>query len=92
MGGPADDPGPTIRLWLTEGSRWRMYHHGRNMDLGDMAVLSHRRKGLECFVENINEVLTMPWPANNAWCVQQDHIRVFNPETRDLIVSYAPAD
>lgn len=92
MGGPADDPGPSIRFALTEGSHWRGYHHGKNADLGDITILSHRRKGIECYVQSVDMVLTMPWPPNNGWTIQGDHIRVFNPDTRDLIVSYAPAN
>lgn len=80
MGGPADKAPPSITLVLREGTTWRMlYHDPKNgpLDLGDVTILNHTRKGLECHLFGPRLTRVLPYPADDNWRLDhRNHVRV----------------
>lgn len=82
---------PGIILAMPEGSKWRGYNHRLNTDIGEITVIAHRRSGIEVYIAAVERVMTLPYPANNAWKLDGDHIRIGDPVSGQLTATYAPA-
>lgn len=81
---------PSILKAMPEGSSWRLYSHEINTDLGQFDVLAHRRSGIEVYIHRIQQKATLPYPADNQWRLERDHIRMGGPDGK-LKATYAPA-
>jgi hypothetical protein len=91
MGGPADKPLPRLLHLMPEGSVWRVFNHKRNLDLGDMTVLTHRRSGLECYLHQGQIKMTYPWPADDKVALDRhNHLRMLD-ENGEIKATFAPA-
>lgn len=79
MGGPADKPLPLLLRLMPEGSVWRGFHHGKQVDIGDITVLNHRAKGLELYLMETNIRVMYPWPADDKVVIDRhQHIRIMD--------------
>lgn len=93
-GGPADKLPPVILAAMLPGTLWRgLVHHpsGNMVDLGDISVLEHTSKGLECFLFKVNRRMIFPYPNDD--CVYYDthnHIRIHDGKG-NIFLTFAPA-
>lgn len=85
---------PTITLALREATLWRGMAHmpaGQMVDLGDIAVVSHTRKGIECYLYKVEQRMTLPYPADDQWVLDKhDHVRIGGADGV-LRMTFAPA-
>lgn len=76
----ADKPWPLICHVLLPGTLWRGMAHGKEgrfVDLGEIGILEHARKGIEVVLFAVNERMYLPYPADDTWVLDQHlHVRI----------------
>ncbi|GEM_PF-4496410 len=81
---------PNLTLAMPEGSKWRGFNHRLQADIGDVSVIAHRRRGLECYVHSIEKVMTIPWPHNSNVKMENDHVRISSGVSGELLMTFGP--